>query len=314
MNVGEVSALGLAVLVLASPGTGDPAPEDDGRGTSEERPRPLELSVQHLANLTGEYEFSPAIMARVFLVGERLFGFMTGQQREVELLARSEVEFFLREDPDVAIRFTLDASGRAYEILVTLDGEELVGRWVSEVKEASSGESSEPDGLDSGPEAVALEGTELGFTLPDLEGNLVSRADARFEGKVLLVDLWGTWCPPCREMTPYLNRLHSRYAADGLEIVGIAFEYRRDDGEDPRVPVARYVVENDIEHVVLYGGSAERPSSLVFSRLLLPEFDGFPTTIVLARDGTVRAVVEGFDDAIALRLESLARELLAEDS
>jgi thiol-disulfide isomerase/thioredoxin len=150
--------------------------------------------------------------------------------------------------------------------------------------------------------------------LPDLEGNVVSSSDERFENKVVLFDIWGTWCPPCREMTPVLNELHAKYASAGLEVVGAAFELLRDDVEDPKELVTKYVSENDIRYLMLYGGASEYASSLIFQKLPFREFDGFPTVVLVGRDGKAARVEEDFDEGTAERLEAAVRELLASSS
>lgn len=157
-----------------------------------------------------------------------------------------------------------------------------------------------------------LQDGKLTFSFPDLAGNMVSSEDPRFENKVVLLDVWGTWCPPCRKMTPFLEELDARYASEGLEIVGVAFELLPDDGgEDPQSLVSSYVADNDLHYLSLYGGYAEHPSSLVFSKLSFLQFDGFPTVVIRSRDGTVRMIEDGFDRDKASRMESLVQELLA---
>ncbi|MCC7537836.1 MAG: TlpA family protein disulfide reductase, partial [Deltaproteobacteria bacterium] len=60
------------------------------------------------------------------------------------------------------------------------------------------------------------------FTLPDLQGrNYQSRA---LRGKVAFIDIWASWCGPCAEEFPVLNRLHQQYSARGLEIVAISVD------------------------------------------------------------------------------------------
>ena len=57
------------------------------------------------------------------------------------------------------------------------------------------------------------------FTLADLEGNLVSMN--QFQGKVVLLNFWGTWCGPCRVEIPDFVKLSEKYKVQGLEIVGV---------------------------------------------------------------------------------------------
>ena len=68
------------------------------------------------------------------------------------------------------------------------------------------------------------------FSFRDLDGRLVTDAIPRFRGKVVMVDVFGTWCPTCHDAAPDLVRLYRKYHARGLEIVGLAYEVRRRHG------------------------------------------------------------------------------------
>src|SRR5262249_43406679 len=57
------------------------------------------------------------------------------------------------------------------------------------------------------------------FSFPDLEGNIVSDMDPRFQGKVVIVSLTGTWCPNCHDEAPFLSQLYKDYRSKGREIV-----------------------------------------------------------------------------------------------
>jgi len=59
------------------------------------------------------------------------------------------------------------------------------------------------------------------FTLTTLEGKTVTLAD--YKGKVLILDMWDTWCPPCRAEIPHFIELYKQYKSSGLEILGVAF-------------------------------------------------------------------------------------------
>ncbi|MBW1722017.1 MAG: TlpA family protein disulfide reductase [Deltaproteobacteria bacterium] len=60
------------------------------------------------------------------------------------------------------------------------------------------------------------------FSLEDLSGELVSLSD--FRGKVVLVDFWATWCPPCRQSIPELVQLQKKYREKGLVVLGISLD------------------------------------------------------------------------------------------
>jgi peroxiredoxin len=63
------------------------------------------------------------------------------------------------------------------------------------------------------------------FTLPDLSGKQVSLS--RYEGNVVLLDFWATWCAPCRRAHPELQELYKTYKDEGLVILGINNESRQ---------------------------------------------------------------------------------------
>ena len=130
------------------------------------------------------------------------------------------------------------------------------------------------------------------FHLPDLEGRLVRNDDPRFRGKVVLVDIFGTWCPTCHEGTPELIRLYHRYRDRGLEMVGLAFEVMGDTAVDAPL-VRRYRDKFRIPFPLLLAGS----SDVEAIEAVLPQLRGagaFPTILFLGRDGRVRRVHAGF--------------------
>jgi len=70
----------------------------------------------------------------------------------------------------------------------------------------------------------------LEFTLPDLKGNPTSLAD--FKGKLVILNFWTTWCPPCREEMPSMERLHSKYKDRGLVLLAVAVQEQPREVED----------------------------------------------------------------------------------
>lgn len=156
------------------------------------------------------------------------------------------------------------------------------------------------------------------FAFEDLEGKVVTDGDARFKGKVVLIDIFGTWCPNCNDQARLLAKWHETYAEQGLEIVGLAYEMTGDVERD-RSYVAKYRDEYGIEYPLLLAGLSDKAKA---SETVpdLSRIKSFPTTIFVGRDGRVRKVYSGFAGPATGRHhrkmvashEKLIEELLAE--
>ena len=130
------------------------------------------------------------------------------------------------------------------------------------------------------------------FAFPDLAGRLVTERDPRFRGKVVLVDIFGSWCPTCHDAAPDLVRLYRKYHGRGLEMVGLAYEVTGDTALDAR-QVRRYREKFRIPFPLLLAGINDTEAAAA----TLPQlrgFTSFPTTVFLGRDGRVRRVHAGF--------------------
>jgi thiol-disulfide isomerase/thioredoxin len=130
------------------------------------------------------------------------------------------------------------------------------------------------------------------FAFPDLEGRMVTEQDPRFKGKVVLVDVFGTWCPTCHDAAPALVRLYRKYHARGLEIVGLAYEVTGDSAVDGR-QLRRYRKKFGLPFTILLAGVNDTEAAAA-SLPQLEGFTAFPTTIFLGKDGRVRRVHAGF--------------------
>jgi thiol-disulfide isomerase/thioredoxin len=126
---------------------------------------------------------------------------------------------------------------------------------------------------------VALKPFRFEFKLKDLDGKEVTLAE--YKGKVTIVDLWGTWCPPCRREIPHFVALAKKYKDQGLEIVGINCN-EVGSAEEIKKTVSDFVKAFKIEYkcVISEDGIEEK----------VPGFQGFPTTLFFDRTGKIREV------------------------
>lgn len=149
--------------------------------------------------------------------------------------------------------------------------------------------------------------TPFRFAFPDLEGRMVTSGDERFRGKVVIVDVIGTWCPTCHDAAPAMVRLYQRYRGRGLEIVALAYEVTGDSAQDAPL-VRRYRDKFGIPFPILLAGISDtRAAGATLPQLT--NFTAFPTTIFLGRDGRVRRIHAGFyGPAMGERQRELERE------
>lgn len=130
------------------------------------------------------------------------------------------------------------------------------------------------------------------FAFPDLAGRLVTQDDPRFRGKVVVVDVFGTWCSTCHYAAPILEAFHREFGPRGFAVVGLAYEVTGDTAIDG-VLVRRYREKFGLTFPLLLAGVG----TAELAAPTLPQLDGFtafPTTIFLGRDGRVRRVHAGF--------------------
>jgi thiol-disulfide isomerase/thioredoxin len=131
------------------------------------------------------------------------------------------------------------------------------------------------------------------FSGLDLNGQPIDQSHPRFQNKVVVIEISGTWCPNCYDEAPLLKDLYARYQAQGLEIVGLSFEYTGEVKRDLE-QVKIYNQKHGIIYPMLLGGSTENDD--VTKKLpQLVNFGAYPTTIFLGRDGRVKKIHAGFD-------------------
>ena len=133
---------------------------------------------------------------------------------------------------------------------------------------------------------------KLEFTFPDLDGKPISLSDPRFQGKVVIVTLAGSWCPNCHDEAAFLAQLYREHHAEGLEIVSLMFEHFGDFAQAANA-TRRFRRSTGIEYLTLIAGTSSGDDA----DKALPQLTGvfaFPTTIWLDRAGVVRKIHAGF--------------------
>ena len=146
------------------------------------------------------------------------------------------------------------------------------------------------------------------FRFPDVDGRVVSNTDAQFQGKVVILEIGGTWCPNCRDEAPFLVDLYHRFHNQGLEIVGLNFEANGSLDEDkPRIE--SFIKEYSVPYPVLYAGAIGEVKEKLPQ---IEDFGAYPTTIYLGRDGRVVSIHAGFaSTATGKANAALQRETVA---
>ena len=114
------------------------------------------------------------------------------------------------------------------------------------------------------------------LTLPN--GKKASAAD--YDGKVVIVDFWATWCPPCRAEIPGFIELQKQYGEKGLVIVGFSFD-RDVEVHD------KWVKDQGMNYLSIFAMNEAGKSVIDKFQKLIGDIEGIPTTIVLNRKGQI---------------------------
>ena len=115
------------------------------------------------------------------------------------------------------------------------------------------------------------------FTLRDVNGRTVRLSD--YQGKVVLINFWATWCPPCRAEMPDLVRLQREHGKDGLQIIGITYP------PEKKTRVRTFARSVKVNYPIILG---TREIKARFS-----SEETLPLTVVINRDGKVSDIISG---------------------
>ncbi|MDO8746787.1 MAG: TlpA disulfide reductase family protein [Thermodesulfovibrionales bacterium] len=121
-------------------------------------------------------------------------------------------------------------------------------------------------GVEAGPPSIGDIAPD--FISKDVNGNTVKLSD--YKGKVVLIEFWATWCPPCRELTPVLNKIYEKYKDKGFVILALTPE--------DRDTVRGYIKEQKVKYPVV-----------IATRETIKQYGiiGIPMSFLVDKEGTI---------------------------
>jgi thiol-disulfide isomerase/thioredoxin len=135
------------------------------------------------------------------------------------------------------------------------------------------------------------------------DASLVKLSD--LAGQVTLINLWGTWCPPCAEEFPYLAGVYDQFKGHG-DFRYLSVSYNDVPLAELRESTEEFLARRRVDHATYYDPSGRTMAAL----MPLGAGEAFPTTIILGRDGTIKGLWQGFRRASIVQIEEMLARLL----
>ncbi len=132
----------------------------------------------------------------------------------------------------------------------------------------------------------------INFQLPDLDGKMISLDDPKYRNKVVILQIFGTWCPNCMDETRFLADWYKRNWHRDVEIIAMAFE-RKNDLQYASSRIRKMIEKYDISYDFVFGGKSNK-KEVEEVLPMLNSMISFPTLIFIDRKGKVRRIHTGF--------------------
>ncbi len=119
------------------------------------------------------------------------------------------------------------------------------------------------------------------FKLATIHGEEFYLSD--YAGKVIMLNFWGTWCPPCRKEIPDLVSLQAKYNKDGLEIVGVTLN------SGSSFEIQKFVDKKQMNYTILtdFGNNETHAVTRLYGQAIGQPISSMPTTLIIDRDGYI---------------------------
>lgn len=158
----------------------------------------------------------------------------------------------------------------------------------------------------------------IDFSFPDLDKQSVSLSDSRYDGKIKIVKIMGTWCPNCMDATNFLLDYLKTNKTDDIAVIALAFERYRDESKAYSA-IRKYKERKSIPFDILYGGYFEKEESTV-KLPFLDKIISYPTILFVDKQNRLRKVHTGFSgpatdkyDDFKKGFDNIIAELRAEE-
>jgi thiol-disulfide isomerase/thioredoxin len=140
-------------------------------------------------------------------------------------------------------------------------------------------------------------------------GKRIDQTDPRFKGKVVLVNLTGSWCPNCHDEAPFLAALDAKYRARGLQIVGLDFE-DADQLANGAPRLKAFINRYKLGYTYIVAGERKDVKEKVPQAVNL---NAWPTSFFVGRDGKVKSVHVGFPSRGSAQFDAQARAQISKE-
>ncbi|MDN5201440.1 TlpA disulfide reductase family protein [Fulvivirgaceae bacterium BMA10] len=133
---------------------------------------------------------------------------------------------------------------------------------------------------------------KISFSFPGLDGNLVSLDDEKYKNKVVLLQIFGTWCPNCMDETRFYADWYRQNKERDIAIIGLAYE-QKDDFEYAKGRIEKMIKKLNVEYDYVVAGISDKEEAAK-TLPMLNHVLSYPTTIFLDKKGDVRRIHTGF--------------------
>lgn len=130
------------------------------------------------------------------------------------------------------------------------------------------------------------------FDLKGVEGNINL---AKYQGKLVYLDFWASWCGPCRQSFPWMNELQSKYGAQGLQIIGVNLDQKNEDAR-------QFLTTTPARFLVAFDPAGATPRSYGVK--------GMPSSVLIGPDGKIIFEHAGFKETDRAALEEKIKSSL----